>query len=275
MALKIVRHIHTEIRRPAGQSYDFTAKRVVQLYDYDYRTTDVLLAAPVLTSAADGAFGFVIQVPDPKGDYTVTISASDSQGRTTTIKPWVEGPPLPEIARDLRPHLGVDGPAGAVRERDEGCWDCYRIGEPLRVVMEDGDGPLPTGRPNEYLFLTEQRGLRTVTVTATPHFAITYDDAAPPTLYITAVRFTGRTYQAVPDGFAASLAVDQRRLRVTLTPDAVRYQPGDTVTLDVTTTRAEGGSPVRRPSWSQPLTRSSGTWGSHRSRMPSATCTSP
>ena len=244
VSLKIVRHIHTVVRTPAGQSYDFIAKRVVQLYDYDYRTTDVLLAAPVLTAIADGSFGFVLQVPDPKGDYTVTIAASDRQGRTSTIQPWVEGPPLPEIARDRRPHLGVDGPAGAVRERDEGCWDCYRIGEAVRVVMEDGDGPLPSGGPNEYLFLTEQRGLRTVTVTATPHFAVTYDDTAPPTLSITAVRFTGRTYQAVPDGFAASFAVDQRRLHVAITPDAARYRPGETVTLDVTTTRAEGGRPV-------------------------------
>ncbi len=244
VTVKVVRLVW--VRKSAGQTYDFIAKKVVQLYDYSRK--DIVIATRKLATGADGAYSLGLTVPDPQGDYTVTISASDSMGRTTTIEPWVEGPPpAPDRPEHGKPYVEIDPTGATTPSPDEGeCWLCrrYGVGETVRVVMRDGVGTLPSGGSNAYLFLTEQRGLRSASVQASSHFAIAFDRDAPPNLVITAVRFTGTTYQAVPQGFTASFKTDQRRLTVTLTPNAQRYRPGDAVSLDVATSRTDDGAPV-------------------------------
>ena len=255
---------HIPVAKRTGERYDFIAKKVIPVYDYDIE--DVPLGTRRVTADADGAFAFTLDVADSRiKACTVTLTAPDAAGRTTTLgmyEEWTE-PPSPETPGETpspsspvdtwgtsdeptRPYLAVDDP----QKSSSGCssWSCasgatYAVGETVRAVLRDELGTYPSA-PDAYLFLVEQRGLRQVILQDSAHLAVTFDESAIPNLWLSGVRFTGSGYLSVSDGFMASFDEQLRALDVTVTPGASAYRPGDTVTLHVLTASAADGNPV-------------------------------
>ena len=104
------------------------------------------------------------------------------------------------------------------------------------------DPGIPVDKPGRYLFYTAEQGVRDVVVQTSSRYQATFTDAAPPSLEIAGVRFTGSGYLEV-DPYQARFRESDRELTVGLTTDAPRYAPGAEVTLTVTT-KDRDGTPV-------------------------------
>lgn len=237
-------------RTRTGQTYDFIAKKAVPVYQVEVH--DVARGTYRVRSAADGTFVLDIPVAGDAEGWTVSLRAADAKGRTSQLDVYADR--ARPAAERTRPYLEGDGPPrntpGTFAFQGGTCdaglvhGGTYGVGDTVRVVMRDGAGALPSAGANRYLFLTEQRGLRATSTGTSSRFAVPFDGSAVPNLVVSAVRFTGTSYQAAIDGFVASVDTAGRAIDVVLTPDAARYRPGGSVTLDVSTRRAMDGSPV-------------------------------
>ncbi len=223
----------TPIRRQVGTDYDWIAREVVPLYEYSEERAIILDRR--LVTDTEGRFRLELPA-DPEKSYEIDLSASDPSGRTTTLETWASshfgwvdwGAYLTATGADADPwwpHISVP------------------LGRPVTVEMRTSEGVVPTGGANRYLFLTEQRGIRDAVVGREPRVTVTLGKDDPPLLEVTGVRFTGRTYVAIPDGFAVDFDPASRGLQVTIAADAPRHAPGERATVTVTV-RDRDGAPV-------------------------------
>ncbi len=221
------------VRVKTRQIYDFINKKVVD--QYEYRIDQVARGTQTLTSGPDGTFRLTF--PDATDhDYSVVLSTTDPQGRTTRLAVYASGPwviPAPSAAM---PYLErTCGPEDEYGNRSAS----FAIGDRLCVGARDSRGDLPSGGRNRYLFFTAQRGLRDTVVGTAPAYEARFAAADVPNLAITGVRFTGDSM--IPMGtFNAPFDTAERELTVALTTDRARYAPGQTVTVDVRTTDRAG-----------------------------------
>lgn len=223
----------TPIRRQVGTDYDWIAREVVPLYEYSEERA-VILDRRLVTDS-DGRFRLELPA-DAEKSYEIDLSATDPSGRTTSLETWASS------------HFGwVDWGAylTATGAEADPWWPhiSVPIGRPVTVEMRTSEGVVPTGGANRYLFLTEQRGIRDAVVGREPRITVTLGEDDPPLLEVTGVRFTGRTYVAVPDGFAVDFDPAARGLEVAISADAPRHAPGDRATVTVTV-RDRDGAPV-------------------------------
>ena len=217
-------------RTRVGTTYDFIAKRTVPVYEYDQREVD--LGSRSVTTTADGTFRSTRDVTGGTHSYRVTARYVDEKGRAITYRTYSEA------ASTLD---GAEGPSLMSPDRaPAGENPQYSVGDRVRVVMRGGH-PIPAD--DRYLFTVQHRGLQRATIQSGPAYAVTFREAWVPNANITAVRFNGATYDVADYGYQASFRAEDRRLRVTLTPDAARYAPGGTVHVSVRTTDP-GGHPV-------------------------------
>src|SRR3990172_1484210 len=219
------------VRELKRQVYDFIAKQVVD--QYEYRIDEVARGTQTLTTGPDGTFRLSVPATADH-DYSVALSTTDPQGRTTRLGVYASVPwEIPDIytwsqAPRLVRSCGPENERGSESAS-------LAIGDPFCLAARDGRGDLPSGGPNRYLFFAAQRGLRDAVVSGTPTFEARFTAADVPNLAVTGVRFTGDAM--VPIGsFIASFDATERELTVALATDRQRYAPGETVTLDVRTT---------------------------------------
>jgi hypothetical protein len=105
--------------------------------------------------------------------------------------------------------------------------------------MSDNGTGLPSGGKDRYLYLVAQRGLRSAAVSDAATFRHTFAAADAPGVFVIGVRFTGTTY--APKAAAwANFDPAEREIKVAVTADRDRYQPGEDVTLTVQTSRPDG-----------------------------------
>lgn len=220
----------TPIRRQVGTDYDWISKTVVPVYEYDEERAVVLQQA--IVTDAEGRFRLTLPAR-PDRSYEVGLTATDPSGRTTRLDTWASSR---SGWVDWGAYLTATGAAA------DPWWPHIAVptGTPVTVEMRTAEGVVPTGGPNRYLFLTEQRGIRDAVVRRVPRLTVTLGADDVPLLEVTGVRFTGTTYVAVPDGFAVDLDPAERGLDVTIEPAAERYAPGDRATVTVRVTDDAG-----------------------------------
>ncbi len=229
ITIEIVERVPVRIR--THHVYDFVSKTVVD--SYDYRWDEVARSSPSLASGADGAFHMTWPA-QPGHDYELTLTAPDGKGRRATTRVSAQDrPDESPSGASLVPYLE----AGECHAPDS---PGYGVGDEICLQMRNAAGLLPTGDGNRYLFVTTHRGLRQVVVQDSPIYSTTFSADDVPNSNIWGIRFSGTTLTPVEYPYTARFDSEQRRLTVKLTPDRERYAPGETVTLKVRTTDAEG-----------------------------------
>ena len=214
---------HTQVTRQTGTRYDFIAKRTVPVYESSTRTK--ALPAQVATTGRDGTFRLVVTVRGGDRSYEVLGTHADAAGRTVTAQEsaWSSEP------RD-------DQGASLVRAGSDESWGTYGVGDTVKVRFAHG---IANPEVSRYLFTVLARGLRSAAVQGSPSFSTRFTSALVPNAQIRAVRFTGTGYE-IGGEFGADLRIEDRALDVTLTTDRDRYQPGERVTVTVSTRTATG-----------------------------------
>ncbi len=214
------------VRRETGRYYDFVEKKVVTEYEYDMK--EVSLGTKTLTSAADGQFHLSVDAPVVSDGYRVVLTASDPEGRPIKKTLYASEAYLSELhPRPYLDSLGHQCSGTPQRVAD--------LGSPVSVTMHAGDGNVADGR---FLFLVTERGSVQTTIQDTATFTRTLRDADLPGFDVRAIWLTDAGY-ATAD-LQAVVNPDDKAISIELVPDRARYRPGQTATIAVTTTDAEG-----------------------------------
>lgn len=218
------------VKRLVRTEYDFVEKLSRPVYEYD--TERKLVRTLTVTSGAGGQIAFSTEIPDPAHGYEIHLATTDDAGRLgqRTIyagqaagQPWWAG----------------RGPVFQLADGELAGETPYRIGGQVTWQIVDGERPFPSGGTDRYLYITAQRGLRSVAVTDSSTFRHTFVAADAPGVYVMGVRFTGSTY--APKAAAwANYDSSERSIKVDITSDRERYRPGELVKLSVRTTDEEG-----------------------------------
>ena len=223
VSLQVVEIVQT--RKQVGTDYDFITKRTAPVYQYDEQRID--LANRTATTARDGTFHLAMTVSGGSRSYEISASYRDQGGRAISTTAFAEPPPAGDALLNS-PRLVVPN-----RPLDE---VTYSVGDPVRLSFLGGHA---TPSKDRYLFSVTHRGLKSAVIQSSPLFSTTFGSGAVPDESIDAVRFTGSAYE-VAGGYQADFHIDDRRLTVSVTPDASRYEPGGHVNLTVRTTDATG-----------------------------------
>jgi len=217
-----------QTRKQVGTDYDFIAKRTMPVYEYDEQRRD--LGTRTATTGTDGRFVTVMTVTGGDRSYEISASYRDEARRTIRTSTSAESG-FGVDATQLSPRLVV--PNDPTGER------AYAVGDVVKVTFVGGH---PDPSHDRYLYSVTHRGLQSAVVRSGPTFSTAFGSGSVPNETIQSVRFTGTTYE-VADDFVATFQIDARRLKVTVTPDAARYEPGGRVDLAVRATDG-GGHPV-------------------------------
>lgn len=216
---------HTIRTTRIGTTYNFITKRTEPLYRYT-EGADIVSTRTTRT-AADGSFTYAFATVANGHSYDVEATYRDSAGRRIQATTWVSGEPWP--SPDASPMLvSADG-------HDDD--NAYAIGDTIRVRFQATATKTTAER---YLFYTLQQGLRYATVGESPTFRTTFTADAVPNLDIEAVRFNGAGYDEVASSYSTYLDTNEREIKITLTPDRARYDPGATASVTVQTADRDG-----------------------------------
>ncbi|HEX7949524.1 MAG TPA: Ig-like domain-containing protein [Candidatus Limnocylindrales bacterium] len=224
-----VRVIHyVPVKTQVGTTYDFITKQVTPLYKYSSRAETLL--SKTVVAGTDGAINLSLAVAAPLDQYEVRLGTTDAQGRATSFTVWPDRPGLSGTA-DSGPYLvdryGCGAPASVYAA----------VGSMSDLTVREGDGSV--AKDGHYLFLVGRRGLTDVVAqtSSTLRRELTASDL--PSYTVSAVRLTTRGYE---NAGAAMVRVDPatKALRVTVTPVASRYTPGDTASLAIRTIGPDG-----------------------------------
>jgi alpha-2-macroglobulin len=218
-----VTHV-VEKREQTGTTYDFIEKKIVPLYETS--ETEVVLGTHTLTSALDGTFRLSLPAPVATDIYRIRLTSLDPQGRKVEL-----GVEATARADSPSPSAYLEVPGGCGVPSLPG-----RLDNPVKLTMRQGDGSTAVG--GRFLFVVGELGSLEATVQDSPTFARTLRDADLPGFTARGVWLTKNGYQAAD----VVVEVDQRDKAVTihLQPDRASYQPGDQVTIGVTTTGPTG-----------------------------------
>ncbi|NJD28491.1 MAG: hypothetical protein FIA92_09360 [Chloroflexi bacterium] len=220
----LIQHVTT--RRQTGTEYDFIEKKVVPVYHYDQ--SERTIGTFETTTASDGAFRFNLDAPKKSDDYTIVLRAADAAGRQIRQELWVESPSglEPGFLSYLLPGGGCGGTPSTT----------VGLGEPVTLTLHDGDGAVAD--EGRFLFLVASGGLVDAVVSRDATIRRTLGDALLPGFTVRAVQARGAGYVTADANVRPDLG--DLRIGVRLEADRERYQPGQTATIRITTTRPDG-----------------------------------
>ena len=218
------------VRHQFGTIYDFVEKKVVP--EYEYEINEISLGTTTLTSAIDGTFHLSVAVPVATDGYQVILTTTDPEGRRIRTTVYA-AEPAETNSGEQRPYLEVRG---------GGCGSAPRLvsslDQPVDMTMHDSGGGVASGR---FLFLVDAPGALEVTVQDAATLTRVLRDADLPGFTVRAVWLSSRGY-SVAD-VTAVVDPHDKAITIGLHPDRARYQPGDPVTLAVTTAD-RAGNPI-------------------------------
>lgn len=220
-------------RREVGEYYDFIAKLVRKRYEYD--RIDTPLGTFTATTDPQGAFRHVFPVEAEKY-YEIELSVTDDAGRVATRALFLSGQRSLFNARSNLVYLAAPGGSANFF----GGTQQYALGDEVELEMRRGADVLPSGGENSYLFYQAQNGLREYSVQADATLRFAFDEADVPSTTVLGVWFSGRTYVEVRYGYQLRFDPAERELDIEVTPSEERYEPGDTVTIDLLVTDRDG-----------------------------------
>lgn len=220
----------TPVRTRDGSAYDPITKQVEPSFDWTEK--EVSLGARTVTTGADGRFRVVEKVRGGARSYDITFETTDAAGRTVRFdRTAIDASETLGEAND-RAHLVVPGAA-------EDGWPAmtYTVGDQVTVEVRGGH---PEPSTDRYLFTVAQRGLLDAAVQSGPTFSKRFPEAWVPNAQIRGVRFNGSFYEVPGQDATADVQAADYALKVAVTADAQRYEPGGRVNVAVRTTTPDG-----------------------------------
>ena len=225
LTIEITRYV--ERRTQTGTRYDYIEKKVVPEYDTDF--DEVAVGRYPATSDSRGAFHVSVAVPSSTDRYDARITAKDPEGRefamTLFLYPTDQGPTI-----ERRPYIVDAGFCGGSPSLTVG------LGEQVDATMRAGDGSVASG--GRFLYLISRQGSLDVSVQDAAAFRPVFRDGDLPSFNVVGVWQTDKGFATA--SALARVDVADKQIAVSVKPDAGRYQPGDTVTVRVTTTGPDG-----------------------------------
>ena len=221
-------------RHETGEYYDFIAKLVRK--QYDYTRIETPLGEFTATTDASGRFSYTFAL-DPTRIYDINVSVQDEAGRSMTNTPRLSG-------RFSRFNVQSNSVFLTLAESDPtpyyGGVSSFELGDDVVLEMRRGADVLPEGGVNRYLFYHGQRGLRQSLIQDSPLLSFTFGEEHIPNTSVQGIWFNGRTYIETRYPYQLRFDPSARRLNIEITPDQERYRPGDTATLALRVTDADG-----------------------------------
>ena len=229
----------------SGTAYDFILKRTVPTYRSEERHLPTVRGTA--TTGPDGRFLIALTLPaaarTSEANVRVTTVARDAGDREASAETYAYRP----AATPGETQVWLD--PGTADAPESGLSVCggsahpYAVGDPVRLTLRDGSGPLATDGSPRFLFVEARDGIRGASVADVPVFGRTFDRGALPDLDITGVAWDGSTFRATTFGLRATVDLPSRRLGLTVTSDlsaGSTYEPRGTAHVTVATVDAAG-----------------------------------
>jgi hypothetical protein len=226
-----------------GQYYDFVNKVVRPTYKYNEIRKNIASSTGVTDSA--GEYQYVFPVQKDRA-YEVDAVIVDNNGKEIHQPYYLYGMPNGYYGNDLGYQLVLKD-----QEKTE-----FSIGDKVAIQFKTndysgGENLLPPGK-NSFLYYRLFNGLADYQISADSEYDFAFPEKYLPGLYVVGVYFDGETYHrsgggyywsGVGTGLYIPFKQSDRKLKVEVTPDQDKYQPGGQVKLQVKVTD-EKGKPV-------------------------------
>ncbi len=232
-------------KNQTGTRYDAIDKKVVPVYEYEYKNKEIL--STTVTSDSNGTFNFDFDMLDGSS-YDVAVRSTDSQGRTIRENAyasvgygatWSDG----DLFSIGYTSEGGEGEAYMSVKRD------FSLGETVSVGMYRNDDLLATEEYPAFLFVQAQNGIMDVDTSQEATYEFPFAEEHIPNVVLQGVWYDGRSYWSTDTdtgmwsrGTVASYQEEDREMQIEVVQDKDSYEPGDDVTLNITATRPDGSA---------------------------------
>lgn len=212
-------------RIETGNHYDFIEKKVVPTYRYEMKERDV--AAIDLTTGGDGWAQTEFKMSDDVS-YLLQVSAKDERGIEDYSSAWFakgwwgswgDGSPSDDGYISLEPTIPLKDRSG------------YRLGETVDLSFKRGNQPMRDLDNPNYLYVQSHLGLRAMQVTNKSRYSFAYDEGLVPNVTVRGVVFIGGGF--LERQTTVDYDNEERRLKLTITPDQKAYAPGGKAKLHI------------------------------------------
>ncbi len=216
-----------------GQYYDFINKVTRKTYSYNrrlepYKSFD-------LTTDVNGEVTYQLDV-EKDSSYEIELSYTDNDGRVvkTTNYLWSGYRFYDSDYSDLV----------RLQNTDEDL--VYSLNDEVNFAFLRGDELLPDNeQPNNYLYFQAKAGIKEYWVNPSSNYSFTFEKDNIPNTYVYGVWFNGSNYSATDYyyysyGSGVSYDTEDSEMKVKVSSDRNQYQPGDEVSLTVSTSDSDG-----------------------------------
>jgi len=224
------------VRIRSGERYDFITRQVVPTYRSERRERTLETFTLTTDSNGEASRNFTIPFEENRREfrsYMAVLTTTDGNGRRITRNVFIgrDFDSFHRMAEENRPFL-----YGA-RPRGEG----YDIGEEVTLTVKQGTEPLTRGN---LLFVVVQNGILSYHV-GTNQLTLTFEEKHVPNAQVFAFHFNGHTYHT-SGNMAARLTFNttERELDIQIETCEDAYRPGETATITVRVTDANGNPRV-------------------------------
>ncbi|MDD4901980.1 MAG: polymorphic toxin-type HINT domain-containing protein [Patescibacteria group bacterium] len=221
-----------------GQYYDFFNKIVRNTYRYNEIRNNIASAKGKTDSAGQYQYSFPIK---PKNSYEVNVTIKDVNGQDINERYYIYYSQYNFDDQSDYYNLGF---------KDQKKTD-FSLGEQVQIQYKNKDQLLPVA-PGHYLFYRLFKGLVDYQIGGSAEYNFNFTDRFLPGVYVMGVYFDGETYhrpgsygywESYSPGLYVPFKQTDRELKVEVTPDKDKYQPGGEVKLAVKVTD-KSGKPV-------------------------------
>lgn len=217
-------------KREVGNYYDFISKKISPHYEYDQVKNQI--AEVNLMTGQDGKTTQSLSLDRGKS-YEVQYTATDDQGRSTYQTAYIYSSVEQSTNFDylyLKTDKTGDKPTS------------YQVGEQVNLSFSNNKNDFSTNSQDRFLFILSQRGIRSFHHSTDGKLSFKFPEDFSPNVFVEAVRFNGKTYQAT-GGLNLYFDTTTKKLLLDISLDKNQYEPADTVKISVTT-KDVNGNPV-------------------------------
>ncbi len=215
------------VKKEVGTYYDFINK--VTSTRYEYSTVQHKIADISLTTDTSGKAAYTFPVTSGKS-YNVALRATDDQGRVTSQDSYVSGYSGNYFMNDYV-YLKTD--KGGTKP------NTFSVGENVNLMVMKGESPLSASASDKFLYIFAQRGIKSYQVTSGNGLSFTYPDTFVPNITVSAIRFTGKTYE-VAENLNLLFDTSSKKLSLDITKDKSTYLPGDLAKISIQAKNPDG-----------------------------------
>lgn len=213
----------TEIRK----EYDIINKVIYPIYSYSTEYKPVRQDTLITDESGSVHYEWT---PEEKKSYRITFTTKDAERRLIKIDRYAYGGSLSYFSF-------YD--AGGVALKNLNDKNEYRLGEQVRLQMQDKTGNALATESGKFIFMRVNNGVISYQIADSPDYIDNFKDAYVPNIDIVGVWFSGSHFiDSYPVGL--SFDSDERRLNIEVKKDKERYRPRDKVNLSIKVTDKNG-----------------------------------